>query len=132
MAFGGITGKQTTTYTNEEIDGMIQGVPKIEIGSYTGTGTYGVDNPNSLTFSFLPKIVLLCVSSNNPEAGFITSSFNAIPWGVQRQIGLTSSFTNPNANTFSFSGTTMSWYNDRIANSQLNNADTVYYYIALG
>ena len=132
MAFGGIIGRQTTTYTNEEIDGMIQGTPKIEIGSYVGTGEYGASNPNSLTFSFVPKIVFLGISSNNPSAGFIVSGFNAIPWGAQRQIGLASSFTNPNANTFSFSGTTMTWYNNRIADNQLNGLNIIYYYIAFG
>lgn len=35
------------------------GVPKIETGSYTGTGTYGTDNPNSLTLGFAPKWVLV-------------------------------------------------------------------------
>lgn len=32
---------------------------KIETGSYTGTGTYGASNPNTLTFSFEPKIVFI-------------------------------------------------------------------------
>ena len=33
--------------------------PKIATGSYTGTGTYGSSNPNSLTFEFDPKIVFV-------------------------------------------------------------------------
>ena len=28
-----------------------------ETGTYTGTGTYGSSNPNSLTFDFVPKVV---------------------------------------------------------------------------
>ena len=32
---------------------------KIAAGSYVGTGTYGSSNPNSLTFDFVPKIVML-------------------------------------------------------------------------
>ena len=31
--------------------------PKIETGSYIGTGTYGQANPNTLTFGFVPKFV---------------------------------------------------------------------------
>lgn len=30
---------------------------KIQTGSYTGTGTYGSSNPNSLTFNFSPKSI---------------------------------------------------------------------------
>lgn len=33
--------------------------PKIETGSYVGTGTYGPSNPNTLTFGFAPKLVLI-------------------------------------------------------------------------
>lgn len=32
--------------------------PKMEVASYVGTGTYGKDNPCSVTFSFAPKIVV--------------------------------------------------------------------------
>ena len=32
---------------------------RIATGSYTGTGTYGVDNPTTITFPFTPLIVLL-------------------------------------------------------------------------
>ena len=32
---------------------------QIETGSYVGTGTYGENNPNSLTFGFEPKLVAL-------------------------------------------------------------------------
>ena len=32
---------------------------QIETGSYTGTGTYSVSNPNSLTFNFEPKFVII-------------------------------------------------------------------------
>lgn len=32
---------------------------RYEKGAYEGTGTYGKDNPNSLTFSFEPKLVII-------------------------------------------------------------------------
>ena len=33
----------------------VRGYAKIQTGSYVGTGTYGADNPCSLTFNFIPK-----------------------------------------------------------------------------
>lgn len=33
--------------------------PKIQTGSYVGTGLYGESNPNSLTFNFTPKILFI-------------------------------------------------------------------------
>lgn len=33
--------------------------PKIEVVEYTGTGVYGSANPNSITFSFVPKYVMI-------------------------------------------------------------------------
>ena len=38
------------------------GKAKIQTGSYVGTGTYGANNPCSLTFNFIPKVFIL---SNN-------------------------------------------------------------------
>ena len=33
---------------------------KIQTGSYVGTGTYGVNNPCSLTFDFTPLFLMIC------------------------------------------------------------------------
>lgn len=39
------------------------GAPNIETGSYFGTGTYGSSNPNSLTFGFKPKLIIVqCIT----------------------------------------------------------------------
>ena len=37
---------------------------KIATGSYVGTGTYGANNPCSLTFPFLPQFLWICVRKN--------------------------------------------------------------------
>ena len=48
---------------------------EIEVKSYTGTGTYGSANPNSLTFNFVPKIVFIMsrldYDSNNGNQGSV-------------------------------------------------------------
>jgi hypothetical protein len=37
----------------------VRGYAKIQTGSYVGTGTYGADNPCSLTFNMIPKILFV-------------------------------------------------------------------------
>lgn len=41
------------------LEQMPSGFNKSESGSYVGTGTYGSQNPTSLTFSFEPKLVVI-------------------------------------------------------------------------
>ena len=43
---------------NQKIDAALGAMPQIAYGTYKGTGTYGADKPNTLTFSFVPHIVL--------------------------------------------------------------------------
>ena len=38
--------------------GLSVGLGQVELKSYKGSGKYGADNPNSLTFSFTPKLVI--------------------------------------------------------------------------
>ena len=37
---------------------------KIQTGSYIGTGTYGSNNPNTLTFDFEPKLLIVSGAVN--------------------------------------------------------------------
>lgn len=41
------------------------GITKIASGTYAGTGTFGADNPNTLTFPFIPKVVLIALTSHS-------------------------------------------------------------------
>lgn len=67
MAFGGIIGRQTTTYTNEEIDGMIQGLQQqisgslsYVYGTYVGQGRGGESNASYLDFpDGVPKVLFI-------------------------------------------------------------------------
>ena len=48
------------TQNNEDVTSKVAallGGAKVQVMSYVGTGTYGSGNPNSLTFSFKPKII---------------------------------------------------------------------------
>ena len=102
---------------------------KIATGSYTGTGTYGASNPNSLTFEFEPKFIFISslkgseyMQSMKGNTGFLfnnnesSDASNVITWGKN----------------------SVSWYTDGTASSsvkpskQLNWSGVTYNYIAIG
>lgn len=102
--------------------GQIKDGVKIATGSYTGTGTYGASNPNSLTFEFEPKLVLV---NENSQYGLIaikdcTAALAAVNTMQQR---------------VTWDNKTVSWYctgTNRSAFTQYNAAGTTYNYIAIG
>lgn len=101
---------------------------RIATGSYTGTGTYGPSNPNSLTFGFIPKIVI--VGTPNPSAyGWDISSFL---WTYgDTTVKVKSASNSGTTITFSVEGDVLSWY----ANSQTfqcNNKGQMFKYLAIG
>lgn len=108
--------------------GQLGNKVRIETGSYTGTGTYGQSNPNSLTFGFVPKVVF--VYKNNDyfypgdswENGFIW-----VPDIAGTYVGSTSYNT-----YFTQTSQTLSWYTSGNANYQLNASGQQYNYIAIG
>lgn len=106
------------TYT---LLGQIGDTVRIATGSYTGTGTSGASNPNSLTFEFEPKLVFITGNSGSDRGIFILG---------QGRAELSSSYV-----TFyvSLSGKNMSWHsNSGDAQNQLNMNNKTYYYVAIG
>ena len=106
--------------------------PKIESGSYVGTGTYGYTNKNSLTVPFSPVLLLISdgkrgfavipMAGENGVAYFGTTQAT---WSVTRD------------------GNTISWYMSYgnhsdgstwsdSADGQMNTSNTTYYYFAFG
>ena len=101
---------------------------RIQTGSYVGTGTYGSDNPCSLTFDFVPKLVIIHLD----EPGTTSANEGYYLWGSTTF----SSYTG-NSNyqsTASVSGKTMTWYASReiSAETQLNQAPYTYRWCAIG
>lgn len=47
--------------------------PKVEIGSYTGTGTYGENNPTSIVFGFAPRVVFMFDADGIPITWYSSS-----------------------------------------------------------
>ena len=100
-------------------------VPKIDTGSYTGTGTAGSSNPNSLTFEFVPKLVFVHKSS---DGRYQMCAINGDSDCVSRHVG-SSQYVVKTV----WENKKLSWYNtDDSASTQLNESGAVYNYIAIG
>ena len=113
------------------------GAPKVETGSYVGTGTYGSSNPNSLTFGFVPKLVVI-TGNGVGEIGILQCSAGA-RFGVYMDTKLVNSATL----SISVSGNSVSWYSytpyqngtavSNAAAYQLNTKSSyAYTYLAIG
>lgn len=100
---------------------------KIATGSYTGTGTYGSSNKNSLTFDFEPKLLVVLMSgvrSVSNEYGFIW-----VPPDGALGFAATSNVYVP---TITVNGNAVLWYQKNAAKWQCNESDTTYNYVAIG
>ena len=98
---------------------------KIATGSYTGTGTYGASNPNSLTFAFEPKMVFVHKSS---DGRFRICAINGDSECVSATVASSQYVVK-----IAWENKKISWYNsDDIASRQLNENGVVYNYVAIG
>ena len=108
----------------------LAGGAKIAYGTYNGTGKYGNNNRNSLTFDFEPKLVIIVggyihaldAPAANPERAVLiflrpVSEFDIA--GNSYSIGV----------TWTYNG--VSWYSVNSAAAQHNEAGT-HYYLAIG
>lgn len=109
---------------NAKIDAALAASLKIATGSYTGTGTYGINNKTSLHFDFAPKLLLVAHSGENSSwflwmQGCLESKWGGT--GMREHVEI--------------SGTTVSWYsemNTPSAENQMNGSGAKYRYVAIG
>lgn len=94
---------------------------KVHPGAYTGSGTYGSGNPNSLALEFEPKLVIIQGTSGR-MAVLIK------PSGVGISIGASDSTTM----NVTWDGESVSWYNAVNAANQMNTSNETYSYTAFG
>ena len=98
---------------------------RIATGSYTGTGTHGISNPNSLTLPFPPKFLVVLSTTNYrlfliqgmKSANSVDSGYNLGKLGVI------------------WNGNTVSWYTTEYGSEaiyQLNSLNGQYFYLAIG
>ena len=118
---------------NQKIDAALAALSEsagnchIQMGSYTGTGEYGEDAPNSLTFDFEPKLIFMdvgtCYTVNQYPMYFIFQR------GVDMAAGPGSKGS---GNQITWSGHSVTWYSPSTPEKQFNKSGTEYLYIALG
>lgn len=106
---------------------------KIVSGSYTGTGTYGRNNKNSLTFDGKPKLLIVSSTVSSAYGGKRTYPQLIFVYGESGDIAslITSGSEVFSSATVSGSGNTVSWYSADAAAQQLNVSGTKYNYIAI-
>lgn len=98
------------------------GAAKIAIGSYTGTGTYGVSNPNTLIFDFNPKIVLIAYTGKAGYLIAIREAEQALGWNGNEGINL----------YLEWGENSLLWHSTSGALRQFNSVGDIYPYLALG
>lgn len=128
--FNGRAGK-VTPLAGDYTAAMV-GAARIVTGSYTGTGTYGVDNANSLTFDFEPQVLIL-ECRHNLEGGvfpFNTVLLRGDEYGYLGTVYSADSFTEVSL-PLAWDGNTVRWWNMN-ASLQLNTEGSEYRYVAIG
>lgn len=105
----------------------------VETGSYTGTGTYGNDNKNTLTFGGVPKMLVVSAGASRAYSSR-TNTLMIILYGMTGLVMTSMDDSGTNNMTMvniSQSGSNISWYGSDTAEGQLNKSGTTYYYVAL-
>lgn len=106
---------------------LIANKARHEEGSYTGTGDYGSANPNTLSFSFAPKIVIIQSAADSKYGPLFIQAGVSTTYCKQDGSG---SATTVN---WSNGGKTLNWYTTSSqAAYQLNSNGHNYNYIAFG
>lgn len=97
-------------------------------GTYTGNGTYGSSNKNTLTFTTPPSVVRISAPGVIAFGELQQGCIGAV---VQVNTGGSATFY-PITVAWSNNGKTVTWYNASSAVGQLNANNTVYHYTAIG
>lgn len=126
-----------STFT--DISGGAVPMPRVEFGSYVGTGTSGTSHPNTLTFDFVPKVLIVY-----PELPYDTSG-SSCSWGFICLNGMTNVQTShygrgepdsPLYVNLAWDGNSVSWNTPGSSTSdsmnQCNGSSRTYYYAAIG
>lgn len=108
--------------TTIEYLGCLGDKARVQVVSYVGTGTYGSDHPNSLTFDFVPKAVFLFSPETHKKCFVAYGDTEGYPYDDK-----------PNGKLdVSWDKKKMSWFQYDSANNQLNLSNYKYRAIAIG
>lgn len=108
--------------TTIEYLGKLGDKARVQVLSYVGTGTYGAYNPNSLTFDFVPKAIM--VRDNGQGMRFLEAIYGMEFAVVKYSDG---SFV-----SMIWNKKTVSWYSASDPYYQMNSNGSKYFAIAIG
>lgn len=119
------------------IDALIkeatEGGVQTHYGTYTGSGTSGTNNRNSISFPFDPYLVVIARSGAYANQG--AGSFAVIIRGLGAFITNAVDSGIVGINSVSFGANKITWYYVRTGSgttTQLNESGVKYYYFAIG
>lgn len=122
---------------NTKLGGAFDASLKIATGSYVGTGTYGKNNPNTLTFDFEPKLVIVM---EQKLGSVYTEQYNPNGFLVIRDVSkiyCANAASEGVAEIITWGEKSVSWYvsasaSSNIARNQLNSENITYSYLVIG
>lgn len=116
--------------TTIEYLGKLGDKARVQVVSYVGTGTSGVNNKNSLTFDFAPKLIIV---SSVYNSGY--SHVAIIIPGIKNGVALSAYQTGQSRTGYSIisgiTDKTVNWYSDSYVDAQMNTSGTKYMAIAI-
>lgn len=122
--------------TSIEYLGKLGDKARVQVLSYVGTGTYGSDHPNSLTFGSLPEAIIFLGkvdSSGSVYSVFYTQQETRVLYPKIIPNGR----NDVNGYGFGYSiygkrdGNTISWYSTKNQDCQANSIGHTFYYLVL-
>ena len=108
--------------TTIEYLGKLGDKARAQVVSYVGTGTYGESNPNSLTFDFVPKLIM--VRDNEAGIRFLEAIYG-MKFAVVK-------YSSGDSVSMIWNKKTVSWYSAGDSYCQMNSSGTKYYAVAIG
>ena len=113
--------------TTIEYLGKLGDKARVQMVSYIGTGTYGSSNPNSLTFDFVPKVILIYRPPKNRDDYYHICMFlfNGVNTGITLAYGT-------GFNNVTWNNKEVSWYSTGASENQMSVSGQKYYAAAIG
>ena len=99
---------------------LTQGASRVVSGTYSGNGQYGQGTPNSLSFPFPPKFLMIA----EPQ-GYSVIVINNSQYALYSGVGAWYLFA-------TWSGNSVSWYSPDGERDQMNSSGKTYTYYAFG
>ena len=138
------TDEDGNIYTEQEYEQSITDIngdslltlpaTQIATGSYVGTGKYGSSNPNTLTFPFEPKLVIIFAETTSTNNNF---ALVFLYQGVTKEVGSIATGGTGGSNvrsgvlTVSWPTNSCQWHASTSA-AQINVSGKTYHYLAIG